>query len=92
MGCGRHPIHHRRERFGCHAVEQKPRERCVLMETKSIYPAQTALMSSALVHGSPHGQGSVLRLPSIGQPQAREADPPVDIGRSAGCLAGALPI
>ena len=32
--------------------QQEPRERCVLMETKSTFPARNALMSPTLVHGS----------------------------------------
>jgi hypothetical protein len=36
--------------------------KCVLMKTKSTFPARGALMSSALVHVSPHGRGPVLPI------------------------------
>ena len=37
------------------------------MKTKSTFLALNALMSPALVHGSPNGKGPVLPMPSIGR-------------------------
>jgi hypothetical protein len=40
--CGRRLIRRRRDAFGCHELQQEPRERCVLMKAKSTFFVRTA--------------------------------------------------
>src|SRR4029077_16744876 len=51
--CGHHRQPYRREALDCFASDQKPKERCVWMTTKSAFSALGAPMSLAWVHESP---------------------------------------
>ena len=62
--CGHRLIHHRRERPGCHALEPKPRERCVLIIAKSKCSGSNRQILGLWRTGDATCQGSVLpRVP-----------------------------
>src|SRR6516162_1259616 len=64
-----------------HALERKPRERCVRMKAKSTFLGWNAQRSPTLVPCSPHDDGPGLPMARARrQYMPRGADHPVDVG------------
>jgi hypothetical protein len=64
-----------------HALERKPRERCVLMKAKSTFLAWSGLPSPTWATGSPYDDGPGLPMTRARrQYRPSEADHPGDVG------------